>query len=75
MPAKVAHICGYYNQQITIEYQIPSGQINHARVHAGQLYSMLEPFEEPQKLEVIDDQLDELSEQIQESAEHKKKKR
>ena len=37
---------------------MPSGQTKHARVHTGQLRSMLEPFEEPQELEVIDDQLD-----------------
>ena len=59
MSAEVVHICGYYNQQITIEYLTPLGQIKHARVHAGQLHSMLEPFEEPQELEVIDDQPDE----------------
>ena len=34
---------------------MPSGQVKHARVHAGQLRSILEPFEELQELEVIDD--------------------
>ena len=74
MPAKVVHVCGYYNQRITIEYQTPSGQINHACVHAGQLRSVLEPFKEPQELELIDDQLDELLERTQEPAEHNKRK-
>ena len=40
---------------------MPSGRIKHAHVHAGQMHSMLEPFEEQQELEVIDDQPDELS--------------
>ena len=55
IPTKVVHICGYYNQQITIKYYMPSGQFKHACVHAGQLHSIVEPFEELQKLELVDD--------------------
>ena len=73
-PAKVVHICMYYNQQITIEYQMPSRRIKHAHVHAGQLHSMIELFEEPQESEVIDDQPDELFERTKEPAECKKRK-
>ena len=53
---------------------MPSGRIKHAHVHAGQLRSMLEPLEDRQELEVIDDQPYELFERTQEPAEHKKKK-
>ena len=74
MSAEVVHICGYYNQQITIEYHTPSGWLKYTHVHAGQLQSMLEPFEEPQELEVIDEQLAELRECTSEPAEHKKRK-